>query len=129
MNPAVCNLSISALIAATFDGCSGHCFWRTGVMSGQVSMRCSTIEGSMPGISVYDQAKISKRALYVVISSGVQETPIMISSTMPGLMEMSILMVGEMLARLPSSKASGAGMGLLNQSIVPDGIKSLVSTA
>ena len=48
----------------------------------------------------------------------------MISSTMPSLMEMSILMVGEMLARLPSSKASGAGMGLLNQSIGPDGIKS-----
>jgi hypothetical protein len=34
-----------------------------------------------------------------------------------------------MLARLPSSKASGAGMGLLNQSIVPEGIKSFVSTA
>jgi hypothetical protein len=53
----------------------------------------------------------------------------MISSTIPGLMEMSILMVGEMLAKLPSSKASGAGMGLLNQSTVPAGIKSLVSTA
>ena len=51
-----------------------------------------------------------------------------ISSTMPFFMEMSILMVGEMLAMLPSSKASGAGMGFLNQSIGPDGIKSLVST-
>jgi hypothetical protein len=35
---------------------------RTGVMSGQVSMRCSTIEGSMPGISVYDQANISRNS-------------------------------------------------------------------
>ena len=131
MNPTVRNLSISALIAATLDGCSGRCFWRTGVMLGQVSMRCSTIKGSRPGISVYDQVKISlnywKRALYAVISSGVQAAPMMISSTMLGLMEMSILMVGEMLARLPSSKASGAGMGLLNQLIGPDGIKSLVS--
>jgi hypothetical protein len=96
-------------------------------------MRCSTIDGSRPGISVYDQVKISlnswKRALYAVISSGVQAAPMMISSTIPCLMEMSILMVGEMLAKLPSSKASGAGMGLLNQSTVPEGIKSLVSTA
>jgi hypothetical protein len=72
MNPAVRNLSILALIAAALDGCSGHCFWRTGVMSVQVSMRCSTIEGSRPGISMYDQAKISlnswKRDLYAAIS-------------------------------------------------------------
>jgi hypothetical protein len=52
-----------------------------------------------------------------------------ISSTMPCLMEMSILMVGEMLAMLPYSNESGEGMGLLNQLIGPDGIKSLVSTA
>jgi hypothetical protein len=72
MKPAACNLSMSALMAVALDGCSGRCFWRTGVMSGQVSIRCSTIEGSRPGISMYDQAKISlyslKRALYVVIS-------------------------------------------------------------
>jgi hypothetical protein len=43
---------------------------------------------------------------------------------MPFFMEMSILMVGEMLAMLPSSKASGEGMGFLNQLIGPDGIKS-----
>jgi hypothetical protein len=95
-------------------------------------MRCSTIDGSRPGISVYDQEKISlnswKRALYAVISSGVHTSPMMISSMISGLMEMSILMVGEMLARLPSSKASGAGMRLWNQSTVPKGIKSLVST-
>jgi hypothetical protein len=52
-----------------------------------------------------------------------------ISSTTPFLMEISILMVGEMLAMLPSSRESKVGMGLLNQSICPDGIKSLVSTA
>ena len=52
-----------------------------------------------------------------------------ISSRIPGLMEMSILMVGEMLAKLPSLKASGVGIGLLNQSIGPDGINSLVLTA
>ena len=95
-------------------------------------MRCSTIDGSRPGISVYDQANISrnswKRSLYAMISAGVQTAPMMISSTIHGLMEMSILMVGEMLAKLPSSKALGAGMGLLNQSTVPAGIKSLVST-
>jgi hypothetical protein len=72
MNPAVRNLSISTLIAAALDGCSGRCFWRTGMMSGQMSMWCSTIDGSRPGISVYDQAKISlyswKRALYATIS-------------------------------------------------------------
>jgi hypothetical protein len=50
------------------------------------------------------------------------------SSSNGDLVEMSILMVGEMLAMLPSSKASGAGMGFLNQSIGLDGIKSLVST-
>jgi hypothetical protein len=64
-----------------------------------------------------------------MISSGVQAAPMMTSSITPGLTEMSILMVGEMLAKLPSSKASGAGMGLLNQSTIPEGIKSLVSTA
>jgi hypothetical protein len=48
-------------------------------------------------------------------------TPMVISSTTPFLMEM--------LAMFPSSKASGARMGLLNQSMCPDGIKSLVSTA
>ena len=52
-----------------------------------------------------------------------------ISSTMPFFMEMLILMVGKMLAMFPSSKASGAGIGLLNQTIFPEGIKSLVSIA
>jgi hypothetical protein len=58
----------------------------------------------------------------------VQAAPMVISSTLPFFMEMSILMVGEMLAMLLSSKSSGAGMGLLNQLICPDGMKSLVST-
>jgi hypothetical protein len=44
-------------------------------------------------------------------------------------MEISILTVGEMLAIFPSSKASGARIGLLNQSICPDGMKSFVSIA
>jgi hypothetical protein len=48
------------------------------------------------------------------------------SSTILGLMEMSFLKVGEMLAMLPSSKASRVGIGLLNQSICPKGIKSFV---
>jgi hypothetical protein len=52
-----------------------------------------------------------------------------IFSTTPTLMEMSILMVGEILAMLPSLKASRAGIGLLNQSICHDGIKYLVSIA
>jgi hypothetical protein len=52
-----------------------------------------------------------------------------IFSTTPFFMEISILMVGEMLAMLPSSNTSGAAKRLLNQSICPDEIKSLVSTA
>jgi hypothetical protein len=57
------------------------------------------------------------------------QTPMVISSMIPGLMEISILIVGEMLVMFPSSKASGAGIGLLNQSICSNGIKSLVSIA
>jgi hypothetical protein len=49
-----------------------------------------------------------------VSSSGKNEPPMVISSMIPGLMEMSILIVGEMLAMLASSKASGAGIGYLN---------------
>jgi hypothetical protein len=44
MNPAVCNFSISALMATTLDGCNGHCFCRTGVILGHVSIQCLTIE-------------------------------------------------------------------------------------
>jgi hypothetical protein len=36
---------------------------------------------------------------------------------------------GEILAMLPSSKESREGIGLLNQSICPEGIKSFVSIA
>jgi hypothetical protein len=50
--------------------------------------------------------------------------PMVISSMIIGLMKMSILTIGEMLAMLPSSKAFGAGIGLLNQSICLDEIKS-----
>jgi hypothetical protein len=64
-----------------------------------------------------------------VSSSGEHAAPMVISSMILGLMEMSILIVGEMLAMFPSSKASGVGIGLLNQSICPEGIKSLVSIA
>jgi hypothetical protein len=58
---------------------------------------------------------------------GEHATPMVISSTIPNLMEMSILIVGEILAMFPSSKEYGVGIGLLNQSICPEGIKSLVS--
>jgi hypothetical protein len=60
-------------------------------------------------------------------SSGEHVVPMVISSMIPGLMEMSILTVGEMLAMFPSSKSSRVGIGLLNQSTCPEGIKSLVS--
>jgi hypothetical protein len=62
-----------------------------------------------------------------MISSGEHATPMVISSMMPSLMEMSILMLGEMLVMFPYSKSSRAGIGFLNQSICPEGIKSLVS--
>ena len=52
-------------------------------------------------------------------SSGEQDAPSMISSTTSRLVEMLILMVGEMLAMFPSLKLSGAGMGFLNQSNFP----------
>ena len=64
-----------------------------------------------------------------MISLGVQEAPMVISSMIPGLMEMSILTVGKILAMFPSSKASGERIGLLNQSICPNGIKYLFSIA
>jgi hypothetical protein len=62
-------------------------------------------------------------------SSGDHVAPMVISSTILSLMEMSILIVGEILAMLSSLKASGAWIGLLNQSICPNGIKYLVSIA
>jgi hypothetical protein len=48
---------------------------------------------------------------------------------MPGLMKMSILTMEEMLSMFPYSKSSGEGIGLLNQSMCPEGIKSLVLIA
>jgi hypothetical protein len=79
---------------------------------------------------VYDQEKMSryswKRALYDMSSSEDHAAPMVISSIISGLMEILILTVGEMLAMLPSSKVFGARIGLLNQSMCPDGIKYLV---
>jgi hypothetical protein len=49
-----------------------------------------------------------------VSSSGDHATPMVISSMILGLMEMSILRVGEILAMFPSLKASGEGIGWLN---------------
>jgi hypothetical protein len=63
-----------------------------------------------------------------VSSSGEHAAPMVISSIISDLMEISILMVGDILAILPSWKALGVGIGLLNQSICPDGRKYLVST-
>jgi hypothetical protein len=60
MNLAMHNLSIWALMAVALDRCSGHFFCHIGVISGDVSIRCSTIEGSRPGIYVYDHAKMSR---------------------------------------------------------------------
>jgi hypothetical protein len=62
-------------------------------------------------------------------SSGEHAGPMVISSMILGLMEISILIVGGMLAMFPSSKVSGAGIGLFNQSICPDGRNYLVSIA
>jgi hypothetical protein len=62
-------------------------------------------------------------------SSREHAVPMVIFSMIPGLMEISILTVGKMLAMFPSLKVLGAGIGLLNQSICPDGIKYLVSIA
>jgi hypothetical protein len=56
-------------------------------------------------------------------SFGEHAAPIVIFSTIPGLMEISIWTMGEMLGMFPSSKASRVGIGLLNQSICPNGMK------
>jgi hypothetical protein len=54
MNPATRNLSILALMATSLDGFSRHYFLQIGVISGQLSIRCLTIEKLRPGISMYD---------------------------------------------------------------------------
>jgi hypothetical protein len=54
MNPAVHNLLISTLIAVALDGCNGCFFCCIGAISGHVLVQCLKIEGSRPGISVYD---------------------------------------------------------------------------
>jgi len=64
----------------------------------------------------------------MVISSREHATPMVISSKTPDLMEMSILVVGEILAILTYSKVYGERIGLLNQSICSDGRKYLVLT-
>jgi hypothetical protein len=64
-----------------------------------------------------------------MIYLGEHATPRVISSMTLGLMEMSILIVGEIFSIFPSSKASGAGIGFLNQSTWPGGMKSLASMA
>ena len=60
-----------------------------------------------------------KSALLEATSSMEQDAPSMMSSTISGLVEMLILMVGEILSMFPYSKASGIGMGFLNQSTFP----------
>jgi hypothetical protein len=47
-----------------------------------------------------------------VSSSGEHAVPMVIYYMILGLMEISILTVGEILSMLPSSKASGVGIGL-----------------
>ena len=127
----MCNFSISTFTVATLDGWMGRCFWRMGATSGHVSMWCSIMDGSKLGISVYDLAKMShnswKRAVYASTSSREEDAPNMISSIILELVEMSILIVGEMFAMFPSLKASGDRIGFLNQSNFP-WMKSLVST-
>ena len=56
-----------------------------------------------------------------------QDAPSVIYSTTSGLVDMLTLIFGEMLAILPSSKASGVEMGFLNQSTFP-WMNSLAST-
>jgi hypothetical protein len=50
-----------------------------------------------------------------------------IYSTTLGLTKMSILIVGEIFSMLTSSNTSGVGIGFLNQSTWPEGMKSLAS--
>jgi len=64
-----------------------------------------------------------------VSSLGDHATSMVISSTILGLMEMLILIMGEILAMFPSSKEFWVGIGLWNYSIFPKEIKSLVLIA
>jgi len=59
---------------------------------------------------------LEKGLCYQATSFGEHATPNEIFSTMSGLVEISILMVGVIFDMLPSSNVSGAGMGFLNQS-------------
>jgi hypothetical protein len=62
-----------------------------------------------------------------MISLGDHATPRVISSTILGLIEMSILIVGEIITIFQSLKASCSRIGFLNKPTWPRGMKSLDS--
>ena len=91
MNPTLRSFSISALTVGSFEGWMGLLFWHMGATSGCVSIQSSTIDGSIPCISIQDQEKISwnswKGILYEVNSWGEHDAPSVISSTIPGVVD------------------------------------------
>jgi len=64
-------------------------------------------------------SEILKQGFVSYFSLGDHAVLRVISLTMSGLTEMMIFIVGEMLAMFLYSKASGAGIGFLNQSTCP----------
>ena len=66
-----------------------------------------------------DVAKFLEESIVEATSSEDQDVPFVFSSTISGLVEMLILMVGEILAMFPSSKKSCVRMVFLNQSTFP----------
>ena len=74
--------------------------------------------GSIPGISIYDHVNTFlnslKSLMYAITSSREWEAPTMMFSITLGVVNMLIVIVGEILDMFPSSKASRVGMGLWN---------------
>ena len=69
MNPTSSNFFISSLIFNNRSGLNRLSFWHLGLISSLVGNLWTTIEGSIHGMSSYDQAKISKCSVNNVINS------------------------------------------------------------
>ena len=85
MKPTLRSFSISTLTVGACERWMGLLFWQVCATSDHVSIWCSMIDGSISGVLVNDQAKISwnswKSALYETTSSRDQDAPSVIYST------------------------------------------------
>jgi hypothetical protein len=63
-----------------------------------------------------------KREVYVTISSEEHEAPLWTFSTIPGLMDMSMGIVGEIFLNFPSENTSCADSGMVEMTTMVDGV-------